>query len=382
VKLLDAPQVPADLAPPPPLPQTDGPVDEDGLWQAIVDDPDDDLPRLIYADWLDENGRPERAELIRLQCDPSRHDQSPRERQLIEQNRAEWLGPLHPHVESVRFERGLMRVAVSMRTFLTRAFQSNAPGWLRQIRASGLELWGTTKDWGKVAASPVLAAVHDLWISGSVIGRQAVPAFAQSPHLTGLHTLTLNDTYLNAAHLAALLDVQRLPRLRRLILDSSGVRLDHLQALARWPGAARLTRLSLRRNWLSPADASILFNSPTLAGLRHLDLYYNGVRDAGARALAESPHLAELLRLDLGNCHVGNDGALALADSPVLDRVQILTLLHNPITDEGALALARSPRLGRLRLLTLSQAGLSPECLEELRRLLGDRLGLNRYRSP
>lgn len=40
--------------------------DEDALLAAIVANPDDDTPRLVYADWLDENGRPERAEFIRL----------------------------------------------------------------------------------------------------------------------------------------------------------------------------------------------------------------------------------------------------------------------------------------------------------------------------
>lgn len=35
---------------------------------AIIADPDDDAPRLIFADWLDENGRSERAEFIRVQC--------------------------------------------------------------------------------------------------------------------------------------------------------------------------------------------------------------------------------------------------------------------------------------------------------------------------
>ncbi|MBN9120375.1 MAG: TIGR02996 domain-containing protein [Planctomycetes bacterium] len=34
---------------------------------AICADPEDDTPRLVYADWLDENGAPERAEFIRLQ---------------------------------------------------------------------------------------------------------------------------------------------------------------------------------------------------------------------------------------------------------------------------------------------------------------------------
>lgn len=36
-----------------------------GLLKAILDDPADDLPRLAYADWLEENGQEERAEFIR-----------------------------------------------------------------------------------------------------------------------------------------------------------------------------------------------------------------------------------------------------------------------------------------------------------------------------
>jgi len=42
--------------------------DEAALFAAICDAPDDDAPRLIYADWLDEHGDPERAEFIRIQC--------------------------------------------------------------------------------------------------------------------------------------------------------------------------------------------------------------------------------------------------------------------------------------------------------------------------
>ena len=36
---------------------------------AIIAAPADDLPRLIYADYLDERGRSERAEFIRVQCE-------------------------------------------------------------------------------------------------------------------------------------------------------------------------------------------------------------------------------------------------------------------------------------------------------------------------
>jgi uncharacterized protein (TIGR02996 family) len=37
------------------------------LLRAILDNPADDLPRLVYADWCDEHGEPERAEFVRLQ---------------------------------------------------------------------------------------------------------------------------------------------------------------------------------------------------------------------------------------------------------------------------------------------------------------------------
>lgn len=39
-----------------------------GFWQDIIANPDDDAPRLIYADWLEEQGQLHRAEFIRTQC--------------------------------------------------------------------------------------------------------------------------------------------------------------------------------------------------------------------------------------------------------------------------------------------------------------------------
>jgi uncharacterized protein (TIGR02996 family) len=33
-------------------------TDDEAFFRAIVDKPDDDAPRLIYADWLDERGDP------------------------------------------------------------------------------------------------------------------------------------------------------------------------------------------------------------------------------------------------------------------------------------------------------------------------------------
>ena len=39
--------------------------DNEAFVRAIAEHPDDDAPRLVYADWLEEHGQPERAEFIR-----------------------------------------------------------------------------------------------------------------------------------------------------------------------------------------------------------------------------------------------------------------------------------------------------------------------------
>ena len=44
-------------------------TERDAFLQAILEKPDDDAPRLIFADWLEEYGEPERADLIRVQCE-------------------------------------------------------------------------------------------------------------------------------------------------------------------------------------------------------------------------------------------------------------------------------------------------------------------------
>lgn len=48
--------------------------EERGLLGDVIANPDDDAPRLIYADWLEDNGRAWRGELIRLQVAIHRRD--------------------------------------------------------------------------------------------------------------------------------------------------------------------------------------------------------------------------------------------------------------------------------------------------------------------
>lgn len=46
--------------------------DGEALYAAILREPAEDIHRIVYADWLQENGQSERAEFIRVQCELAR----------------------------------------------------------------------------------------------------------------------------------------------------------------------------------------------------------------------------------------------------------------------------------------------------------------------
>ena len=64
------------------------------LLRAIEVNPDDDMPRLVYADWIDENAATDadraRAELIRVQCELAR-DPRPKRRSVLTEREIELL---------------------------------------------------------------------------------------------------------------------------------------------------------------------------------------------------------------------------------------------------------------------------------------------------
>jgi uncharacterized protein (TIGR02996 family) len=72
------------------------------LLRAILDQPKEETPRLVYADWCDENGQPERAEFIRVQVTIARWGTTPpadaeewvrRERELRWAHGLKWALP-------------------------------------------------------------------------------------------------------------------------------------------------------------------------------------------------------------------------------------------------------------------------------------------------
>src|SRR5262249_17976263 len=91
--------------------------DQDALLQAIQAAPDDDLPRLVYADWLVEHDQPEYAEFIRAQCALAPLPECDSRRPVLIRRAAEllhWHGYRflqldHPQVvRGITFDRGFV----------------------------------------------------------------------------------------------------------------------------------------------------------------------------------------------------------------------------------------------------------------------------------
>jgi len=88
-------------------------LDHQHFLDEILNEPENDDPRLVYADWLSDNGDP-RGEFIQIQC---RRASLPfweeeywtlrqREQELLKQHRTQWAGELPKLVYHYQFHRG------------------------------------------------------------------------------------------------------------------------------------------------------------------------------------------------------------------------------------------------------------------------------------
>src|SRR5262249_18628110 len=94
---------------------------EKGFLSEIRASPEDDGVRLIYADWLQENGQPQRAEFIRVQVelarladgDPRREALADRQERVLPAPRDPWRRPFFDSgAREVELSRGLVEEVV------------------------------------------------------------------------------------------------------------------------------------------------------------------------------------------------------------------------------------------------------------------------------
>jgi uncharacterized protein (TIGR02996 family) len=249
------------------------------LLDAIKDHPDDDTPRLVLADWLDEQDDAldaERAKFIRDDI-AAHHERQTRSRTREEAERAEalwprWLGPVAA-LGSGGFDRGLPLMHIEG----PRLLKPDAPALLASEAFAFVQFVHLTEAGGprmeKLAAMPEFRSVPGISLHPfSSFGTASAARFFASPNLTGLRQIDFRSVKPGAVG---------------------------MQALAANPALARLRKLRLAHNELVDKAVAALAGSPHLALLTHLDLSDNNVGDKGAAALAAAKVFACLRKLDL-----------------------------------------------------------------------------------
>jgi uncharacterized protein (TIGR02996 family) len=249
--------------------------------QAIIDAPEDDTPRLVYADWLDEHGDPERAEFIRVQCELARLPEPP------------GSSLRKPTAEPQQVERRRARLGRRARGLLRRHLKEWRHDIPDTLYASPSTFRRGFIETAYLSCEDFLKAPEHLWPLASM---QTIHLVAGSPH-----------------------DFERVCKAPRLAL---------------------VTRLLIGVEWRTPEDALRAVRAVAASRyVRSLTCLAVGTDDEGVKVLAASPRLPSLRRLDLSGSGIGPEGARALAESRQLRRLTHLGLRFTKIGSEGALAL-------------------------------------------
>jgi uncharacterized protein (TIGR02996 family) len=357
------------------------------FWQAVRDAPDDDTPRLVYADWLTDRGDRSslaRAEHIRLQCalarlhpDARRHELV-REVQALEQEYAEdWLRPLREHYPLGGDQKA---IPFFIRGFVERLhleplredYLARIEPFLRQhpVRTLTIQCRRPLDPNQTLTAVAECPALDRLTTLGSTargqLHRRTIQALSDASHLSGLHTFDiwcdLDVGTLRFLMASSLLD--HVTHLRTSALPDQGI--PALREIVQSPRAGRLLSLDLGSWTIGDSGVRLLVQSPGLTSLRVLGLGHNHLSERGVRLLARSPFLGQLDGLDLEINSLPAEAGRHLGESPYGTRLESLDLSHNDLGDAGMRELLTSREFPRLRHLDLGYNQIGPEGLNTL----------------
>jgi uncharacterized protein (TIGR02996 family) len=347
------------------------PAEETAFFTPIRARPRDDLPRLLYADYLDESTEradQDRAEFIRLQLALARipHDHPDRAKLAERQNELlllwydDWTRPLRGLADGFEFHRGLIdSVTVRVQTFATKGEELFRLAPIQRVR-----FVDAGRMIGKLVNLPLLAQVREIVICSGEFGDGGLNVLLRSPYLHQVQSLDLSFCGLSDGGVRLLASLATLPRLRRLFLnDNQRITSVGISSLACSSRLSRLQELDISANGIDGTGIERLANSTAVFRLHTLRLRANRIGDDGCLALARSALLKRMLardtRLELRHNSIGTDGVVALAASPLFSAVTSLDLSDNPLKDGAAYALAESTETQHLVSLTLRSCGIS-----------------------
>lgn len=243
-------------------------MDREAFLRTISENPDDDGPRLVHADWFEEQGQCDRAELVRIDCERYR---------LAEAGADE------------RTKSKLARQADRLR--------AAHPEWFDELPEIAGVIWGPLER-GFVATIRVTSAVAflrhakrifesapitNVWFDS--LDEDGTQLLAESPWLARLRLLKAHGSQIGDVALKRLVDSPQIADVRRLFVTASGIGDAGARAIARSINLGRLTTLFLNSNRIGNDGALALADSKRLPQLREVYLAGNDLLDAGIAAV-------------------------------------------------------------------------------------------------
>ena len=355
--------------------------DEAAFLRAIAAESDVDLPRLVYADWLEEQGETERmirAEFIRIQCALETMLPSNEQFRTLQEReqvlfRELWLTLLEPVRSSFDLSESQFRPPQRPRggTFFSQLFgMTLRDRLLEQLHGSGsLEI--NLHPWHEDPQGPIFPsglrsiAIRRGFIDDLIVCSDTKPEVGKwdryfQEHF--LHGLTIRDGPL--ANLWASLPI--IPQLRKLgfIFDSGSGSWDAVLNLFTFSEPLLLKELEL---FQAPIDRESLQQLVDSWIMEQLTTLRWSPRDPDeVLVLAESGKVQNLQTLDLSVGMCGSLGLHHLAKSSRFQKLETLDLSSSSIGDTGVRSLIRSQHLGSLRRLDLQENRLTDRALRDL----------------
>jgi uncharacterized protein (TIGR02996 family) len=199
-------------------------AEREAFLAAIFADPEDDTPRLVYADWLEENAEGEYAEFIRLQCEyltwdfgsPERDDCESRMNLAWESMRTA-LRTEFPEIddqELIQYRRGFLEdyLDVTVIDYLSRANR-----WWPRMPVRKIRTRIDSLNVRSFAECAEVQRLEELAIKGIDPHGSVIPKLCRSKHLRKLQVLDLSE-YTLGIEAAEALDPDSFPELKELRL--------------------------------------------------------------------------------------------------------------------------------------------------------------------
>jgi uncharacterized protein (TIGR02996 family) len=340
--------------------------DREALLSAIIAHPDEDTPRLVFADWLDEHSGSKRAAFIRSRVEYQRLRSADTDAAALDGflagyaeglDRIDWSA-VDPELGAcVSARRAVEERHLDLTVQSEKLPAPEGAGVAGAARGFYEHIWVSDAGAFLAHADAVFRAAPITAVDFFQLTADEAKKFAAAGHLARIRKLLFN-TDVDPGAIRALGNHRDAAGVRWLELanpDSAGSTLEALAGGKYWTGLRHLEAAHLSNEEDAPGAGQLagLFARPQFRNLRALVMPDSGVDDGAVAALAK--HLPELRLVNLGDNPITGRSLSALAEAKALRHLRVLDLRDCEPSGDPA-PLITTARLPNLRILHLGGA--------------------------